>query len=516
VTERRQPGRTIAVEEVRLDATDVAAATSAGPPHAGDRRRRAAVLVAAVIGALAAGATTVAVVGPGDDDAAVPSTTTSPAPVLASATDERRVLLTEPPAGFHLVAARQTGAGHVQPRATAVLHARPGASIDDGEWLLAVFSPSAARLPLDIGFRRPSEATSVGAVAGVVGRGAVGDETTAFDHPQGRVTLTARGLAPGATEALARHARIDQGVVRVAGAELPAGLDAHAPWRLPRGLAIARDLAADTGEPDGWHAAYRAADGAAIEVAVSAITPDEGEAIAPISRFLLAGATEATVRGYVATVGHARGSVWVVWTEGSTLVTVSVTGRDAAAAVQVAGTVRLGSDVSWDESAWLASAQLQRGDPTMRIVGRGALSGATSWWDVTAAIDGNEIVWALRTGHNVAESIGESAPITSPLTLIAAGRQMFTRDPIGADAGEISDWYAVAVAVGDAGLAGATLRLTADGRTPVTLEAALKAVRGFDGRVVAALAVPWTEHYTVEVIGADGAVLATVTDTDAA
>jgi hypothetical protein len=517
VTERRPPGRTIAVEEVRLDATDVAADTPTGPPRAGDRRRRAALLVAAVVAALAAGATTVAVVDPGDDQATVPtSTSTPPAPVLASATDERRVLLAEPPAGFGLVAVRQTGGAHVQARATAVLHARPGASIDDDEWLLAVCSPPAARFPLDIGFRRPSHATTVGAAAAVVGRGPLGDETTAFDHPEGRVTLTARGLEPGTTEALARRVRIDHGVVHLAGAELAAGLVAHGTWRVPRGLAIARDLAADTGEPDGWHAAYRAGDGAAIEVAASAITSDEAEAVAPISRFLLADAAEATVRGHEATVGRAGGSIWVVWTEGSTLVTVAGTGIDAAAAVEVASSVRLASDAGWDEPAWLASAQLQGGDLTMRIVGRGALSGATSWWDVTAAIDGTEVVWALRTGHNVAESIAERAPITSPLTLIATGRQKFTRDPIGADAGEISDWYAVALAVGDARLAGATLRLTVDGPTPVTIERVLGPVRGIDGHVVAAVAVPWTQHYTAEVIGADGAVLATAADTDSA
>ena len=56
--------------------------------------------------------------------------------------------------------------------------------------------------------------------------------------------------------------------------------------------------------------------------------------------------------------------------------------------------------------------------------------------------------------------------------------------------------------------------MTTDGPGATTTEAALAAVRGIDGHVVAALALPWTDHYTVEVIGTDGTVLAWAADTD--
>jgi hypothetical protein len=515
VTERRPPGRTIAVEEVRLDATDVdAAAAPADLRHAGGRRRRASLLVAAVVGALAAGATTITVIDPGGDadDAATAPSTTAPPPIRASAGDERRVMLREPPAGFELTDVREVHSGQVQPPATATLYARLRPSATEGEWVLAVLSPPASRLPLDVGFRRPSRTASLGATAGAVGWGSFGDETTAFDDAQGRVALTARGLEPGLTEVLARRVRIERGVVQLAAADLPAGLVEHAVWRLPPGLAFGRGLGGHAGEADGWHASYRAGDGGAIDVAASQIAPAEVGTVASISRFLLADAGTASVRGHAAVVGRSGRSIWVVWTEGATLVTVSISGVEPAAAVQVAAMVRLGSDGDWDEPAWPPTGQLVGGDLIGRIVGRGGLSGATSWWDVTAVIDGSEVVWALRTGHNAAAAVEQRTPISSPLTLIASGQQMYTRDPIGADAGELSDWYAVALAVGDPGLAGARLRLTTDGPVPATSEAALHAVRGVEGHVVAALVLPWTDHYTVEVVAADGEVLASATD----
>jgi hypothetical protein len=517
VTERRRPGRTIAVEEVRLDGIDVDDATSPrGARQVGAHRRRASLLAGAVLGALAAGATAITLVDPGrdGDDARPPPATTAPRPIRASASDELRVLLREPPPGFRLTDVRQAEAAQVQPRATATLYAAHGASATEGEWVLAVCSPPAGRLPLDVGFRRPSRPTSIGAADGAVGWASFGDETTAFDHAAGRVTLTARGLAPGLTEQLAHHAAVQGGVVQLAAADVPTGLTAHTAWRLPPGLVLGRGLVADAGQPDGWYAAYRADDGATIDLAVSRIAPDDTPAVPEISRFVLADPETAIVRGHEAVIGRAGPSIWVVWTEGTSLLTVSMSGADADAALRAAETVRLGADADWDESQWPPSGEVGGSDLIDRIVGRGTLSGATSWWDVTAAIDGTEVVWALRTGHNAVAALEQRAPISSPLTLIATGQQMYTRDPVGADAGELSDWYAVALAVGDAGLAGARLRLTTDGASPATTEAPLDAVRGIDGSVVAALVLPWTQHYTVEVIAADGTVLASAADTD--
>ena len=516
--ERRRREASVPVEEVYFD---VDGPPPDLPPPAPRRRppwrALAAVAVAAVVGVI-----TVAIWDPGADTATTPSTTTG-GPVRFDTIDEHRALL---PAstGFELT---RIDARQADPIASgvAVLYASAGATVDEGSWLLLVLDRESIHLPLDAGFDGPPQAAFIGRLPAVIGPGVIGDESVVFDLAGIRAAVTSHALAPGTAESIARQVRVVGGVPEIPADAVPAGLVAQPALRVPDGLDFA---ALPSASSDRWDVAYVEPSGATLTLTVTTVAGEQSEAVGPLAAFFLDDVSAPTVRGVPAIEGERDGVRWLIWTEGSNLVTLAATGVAPERLVAAGDALVLALDPDWSEAGWRSARRVadfrQESDArsssaadVARIVDRGSMPGATSWWDVTARLDQSTLSWTLRTGDIPVErdttSIGGGLPLERPFDLEAAGRQVYNLDPPGADAGEMSEWYAVAIVVVDPSLAGSMLRLTTDGPRAATTETTVHEVRGLDGHLFAAAALRWTDHYTAELVGPDGIVLAVASDT---
>jgi hypothetical protein len=528
MADRRHPVGTVQVERFELDGGDPPREASS-PLDAGDRRPPWRAL-AAVAGALVVGVVAVAIIEPGSHDAGSPSTpaptTTVPGPIRVASIDDLRALAPTPAAQSTLVSMNVVPEVQPTSAAASVLYLSAGASADAGTWLLLQVDDNPPLLPFDAGFVRPPRATFIGEAPGAVGRGLAGDETTVFDHLGGRVTVIGHGLLPGQTESIARNLEIEDGVAKVPDDQVPSGLHRQQTRYIPAGM----DFVHVPVQPrDRRDASYTLTDGGTVDVAVSAIEPDQAAAVVPTASFFLDDVTPVVVRGNIGTTGTQGDRRWLVWSEGRHLVSLGATGVGRDALVAFAADLRLATDRDWDEAAWsnavvvAGESEARRAEeasaaPVTRIVDRGSLRGDVSWWDIGAVVDGDDLAWTLRTGENTVPgdtwTTDAGAPFRTPFALETNGRQIYNTDPVAADAHELSTWYAGAIVVVDPSLAGSVLRLTTDGPNVTIIETTVHPVVGVEGHLLAGAALRWTDHYTAELIGPDGTRLAVSTDAD--
>jgi hypothetical protein len=476
-------------------------------------------IVAAVLGVIAL-AVAVFSGGSGDDASSPSSTTVAPPttvrrPVTTSSppstfVDQElpsrggssnigaRVLLAEPPPGYAVFGANS--APWVNDAALLggfQLFAAPGSTWANGPWVAVDTTGMAAQ------FVGPPTVEQIGPWSALVGPGVIGDRTVVLSSAEPVVTVVTLGLAAEATTAIAAALVVagapDHPIVAIPATALPAGMVLFVGDALP--------WAFDTGN-DAVSASYARPDGALIRISTREVEP--GDHPLDDAVFFLSDVRYASVGAAPAVAGRrSTGTDAVVWTRDDQLLVVTSVGASASEQLDAASSAVLLGDAGFSDDAWDDAANAGGIEIDQATIQSGVPVGDTNG-TVWATMSNGWLSWWLSSRDSTVYRIEALGGL--PMLRIAV--EPLAPDRLGAG------FTVVAMALGDASLQGATLRLRAgDELAPAGDEAALHGIidaTAFAGMWGAAASVKWTAGgVTAELIAADGVtVLATATEAD--
>lgn len=427
------------------------------------------------------------------------ATTAAPGSPIDPAADVR-VALSPVPDGLEPAWARRESAGGGV-SGTLQLFAADGTTWDTGPWVLVATGAQARQ----VWFRRPPVAVSTDAGTGWVGASGWGDETTVLDPTDSlpsSIAVVTKGLEPGAGASIGAMVGVDGNTVNVPASAVP-GMHSIDPGPVARWFGGSSSTSGQI--------MY----GGSTYVQVESTLRDGSSGSTFDGRYFLSGVRYLTIGGHPAVAGMlhlGRNEQPVVtWTTADRVIIVSGDDGTLDELIDLADDVVLPTDPAWRDALWEdaagASIETEVAEGTMprnRLAQRPG-SEAGEWSFSASAIDSQAIAWTAQLDAP-GSTIGFRASVALPGPAL----------DVQVSRGQRSQDFAVmAFAAAEATSTGALLRLTVDGATHEVALHPPEDATDLPGLLVAGIARPWTAGgFTVELVAADGTVIATRSDAD--